>query len=180
MSTFLLEKNTHWSAIPPSRCINYTLIPCQLGGRMQTLHWLSQEHHYSKHFDFLFLVFTEALWVTERGQIKQHIRYFSSPVALSLEFSLQGFPMQLPPLWLLPPWFSLPTSYSFFCEKHLSPFFTACLCRLRCPKVLKQIPVNWQKSSLEDSLPISSCHLDLTLGPHLSLKLITSISSKQI
>lgn len=131
---------------------NYILFPCQLGGRTQSCHWLSQKSLYSKHFDLIFLILIEALWVTERGQIRQHLRQFFSPKGppwysgaleseqfLSKAFSSRALSPSGSPSFTLPPCSPLLFLQSIWALLTLGTHFhIAHLCRLTFSKVLTQ------------------------------------------
>lgn len=119
---------------------------------MQTLYRLSQKPHYCKYFDFIFLALTEALWVTEKDQMKQHTRQFSYPKGplwpcpqeQSLEVSLQGFSILLPAPLVSPTFLLPPSSFLLFlCRvfelcSSFEPIFAWRFCRPTLSKELNQ------------------------------------------
>ena len=82
--TFLLEKNLHWSAIPHPDVLT---TPWSLSTWKQNADpsLIITGTSLLQVLFLYFLVFTESLWILKGDQVKQHIRYFPFPGALSPE-----------------------------------------------------------------------------------------------
>lgn len=180
--TFLLGKNLHWSATPHP---GFLTTPWSLSTWKQNADpsLIITGTSLLQALLLSFLVFTESLWVTKGDQIKQHIGYFylqehwhwtsflskvsvpptpptplASPALISP--SILPIPFSVKSIWVH---FSQPVSADSNSPRCLNKYLW-----------IDRNPL-WKKI-----YPFPLVTWLCPLGPHLSLKLITSISSKQI